>query len=339
MSAEYQDDAALEQRRVDLVHSAALVLEKCGLLKYDKKAGKFTSTELGRIASHYYITHESMLTYNISISSWMNPIELFRVFSLSSEFKYIPIRQDEKLELAKLLGKVPIPIKETVEEAPCKINVLFQAYISRLRLDGLALMADLVYVTQSAGRILRAIFEIALKKGWAETAKRALDMCKMAEKRMWPTMTPLRQFPDCPREIIQKAERIDVPWKNYFDLDPPRMGELLGLPRAGKTVCSLVQKFPRLDIVCQVQPMTRSLRTLNGTMRSMDNQRHSGFLQKTVMGSSCCSTICSCSGGSMLNSRSPPIGLNSQCQSPSLDLHITSSRSYLIDGWLRRPRL
>ena len=259
VGAEYEDDDALEQKRVDLIHSAATVLEKCGLVKYDKKNGKLQSTELGRIASHYYISHTSMMTYNHHIQPMTSPVELFRVFALSDEFKYIPVRQDEKAELAKLLGRVPIPVKETVEEPHAKINVLLQAYISRLKLDGLALMADLVYVTQSAGRILRAIFEITLKKGWASVAKTALDLCKMAERRMWPTMTPLRQFPTCPRDVIQKTERIEVPWASYFDLDPPRMGELLGMPKLGKTVCNLVSKFPRLDVQAQVQPMTRSM--------------------------------------------------------------------------------
>ena len=259
VGADYAEDEALEQKRVDLIHSAATVLEKCSLVKYDKKLGNFQSTELGRIASHYYIGHNSMLTYNMHIQPSTSPIELFRIFALSDEFKYIPVRQDEKLELAKLLGRVPIPVKENIEEPQAKINVLLQAYISRLKLEALALMADLVYVTQSAGRILRAIFEICLKKGWALVAKTALNLCKMAEKRMWPTMSPLRQFPSCPRDIVSKVERIDVPWANYFDLDPPRMGELLGLPKAGKTVCALVQKFPRLEIQAQVQPMTRSM--------------------------------------------------------------------------------
>ncbi|KAL2207196.1 Sec63-domain-containing protein [Sarocladium strictum] len=259
VGAEYEDDEALEQKRVDLVHSAAMILRRSNLVKYDEKTGRLQSTELGRIASHYYITHGSMETYNNLIQPQITTIELFRVFSLSAEFKYIPVRQDEKLELSKLLGRVPIPVKESIEEPHAKINVLLQAYISRLQLDGLALMADMVYVTQSAGRILRAIFEIALKKGWSSVTKTALDLCKMAEKRMWPTMTPLRQFPSCPRDIVQKAERIDVSWSNYFDLDPPRMGEVLGMPRAGRTVCGLVGKFPRLEVQAQVQPMTRSM--------------------------------------------------------------------------------
>jgi pre-mRNA-splicing helicase BRR2 len=259
VGADYDEDETLEQRRVDLIHSAAAVLEKASLVKYDKKSGRLQSTDLGRIASHYYITHNSMLTYNIHIQPSVSPIELFRVFSLSDEFKYIPVRQDEKLELAKLLGRVPIPVKESVDEPHCKINVLLQAYVSRLKLDGLALMADMVYVTQSAGRILRAMYEIALKKGWAGVAKDALSLCKMAEKRMWPTMTPLRQFPECSSDIIKKAERIDIPWSSYFDLDPPRMGELLGMAKQGRQVCNMVARFPRLDLQATCQPITRSM--------------------------------------------------------------------------------
>jgi len=43
--------------------------------------------------------------------------------------------------------------------------VLLQAYISRLRLEGFALVADMTYVQQSACRLMRALFEVALKRG------------------------------------------------------------------------------------------------------------------------------------------------------------------------------
>src|ERR1051325_3841087 len=114
---------------VDLIHSTAMLLDKSNLIKYDRKTGRFQVTELGRIASHFYITH----------------IELFRVFALSDEFKYIPIREEKKLELSKLLERVPIPVKEGIEEPTSKINVLLQAYISQLKLEGFALVSDMVY--------------------------------------------------------------------------------------------------------------------------------------------------------------------------------------------------
>ena len=44
----------------------------------------------------------------------------------------------EKLELSKLLERVPIPVKEGPDEPAAKINVLLQAYISQLKLEGMA---------------------------------------------------------------------------------------------------------------------------------------------------------------------------------------------------------
>lgn len=47
-----------------------------------------------------------------------------------------------------------------MEEPSAKVNVLLQSYISQLKLEGFALMSDMVFVTQSASRLVRAIFEI-----------------------------------------------------------------------------------------------------------------------------------------------------------------------------------
>lgn len=85
------DDPHLTQKRVDIVHTAAVMLEKANLVKYDRKTGVFASTELGRIASHYYVTYASMTVYNQHLKPTMGMIELFRVFALSNEFKLIPV--------------------------------------------------------------------------------------------------------------------------------------------------------------------------------------------------------------------------------------------------------
>lgn len=77
----------------------------------------------------------------------MNMIELFRLFSLSKEFNFIPVRENEKIELFKFIEKVPIPVKGSVEEPASKINILLQAYISRYRLEGFDLNSDMIFVT------------------------------------------------------------------------------------------------------------------------------------------------------------------------------------------------
>ena len=47
-----------------------------------------------------------------------------------------------------------IPVKDSVEEPAAKINVLLQAYISQLKLEGFVLVADMVFIQQSAGRFV-----------------------------------------------------------------------------------------------------------------------------------------------------------------------------------------
>lgn len=45
---------------------------------------------------------------------------------MSSEFRNITVREEEKLELQKLAEHVPVPIKESLEESSAKVNVLLQ---------------------------------------------------------------------------------------------------------------------------------------------------------------------------------------------------------------------
>uniref|UniRef100_A0A8C9G6L8 Activating signal cointegrator 1 complex subunit 3 n=1 Tax=Pavo cristatus TaxID=9049 RepID=A0A8C9G6L8_PAVCR len=253
-------DPLLDQRRLDLVHTAALMLDKNNLVKYDKKTGNFQVTELGRIASHYYITNETMQTYNQLLKPTLSEIELFRVFSLSSEFRNITVREEEKLELQKLLERVPIPVKETLEGfcSLWDINVLLQAFISQLKLEGFALMADMVYVTQSAGRLMRAIFEIVLNRGWAQLTDKTLNLCKMIDKRMWQSMCPLRQFKKLPEEVVKKIEKKNFPFERLYDLNHNEIGELIRMPKMGKTIHKYVHLFPKLELSVHLQPITRS---------------------------------------------------------------------------------
>jgi pre-mRNA-splicing helicase BRR2 len=130
-----EEEPTLLRRRMDLANAAATLLDKHNLIKYDRKSGSFQETNLGRVASHYYVGHESINIFNENMKPSMSEIEIFRLFSLSGEFKQIHVREEEKLELAKLVSKVPIPVKEGVEEPSAKVNVLLQAYISRLKLE------------------------------------------------------------------------------------------------------------------------------------------------------------------------------------------------------------
>uniref|UniRef100_A0A8B9GB95 BRR2 homolog n=1 Tax=Amazona collaria TaxID=241587 RepID=A0A8B9GB95_9PSIT len=248
-------DPLLDQRRLDLVHTAALMLDKNNLVKYDKKTGNFQVTELGRIASHYYITNETMQTYNQLLKPTLSEIELFRVFSLSSEFRNITVREVRSRAALVLQGRCGA---RPGRAALTSINVLLQAFISQLKLEGFALMADMVYVTQSAGRLMRAIFEIVLNRGWAQLTDKTLNLCKMIDKRMWQSMCPLRQFKKLPDEVVKKIEKKTFPFERLYDLNHNEIGELIRMPKMGKTIHKYVHLFPKLELSVHLQPITRS---------------------------------------------------------------------------------
>ena len=251
-------DKYLLQRRLDLIHSAAIQLDKSHLIRYDRKSGNFQATEHGRIASHFYCTHETIAMYNQLLKPTLSEIDLFRIFSLSSEFRHITVREEEKLELQKLLERVPIPVKESIDEPSAKINVLLQAYISQLKLDGFALMADMVYITQSAGRLMRAIYEMVLQRQWAQLVEKTLSLSKMIDRRMWQSMCPLRQFKKIPEEIIRKIEKKNITWERFYDLDAHEIGELVHAPKLGKQIYKYIHHIPKLELAVHVLPITRS---------------------------------------------------------------------------------
>lgn len=258
VGADYADDKALHWKRADLVHSAFTILDNHKLVNYNAETGLVIPTELGKIAAGFYIGHSTMFMYHNKLKPWMSEIDVLRIFASSDEFKYVPVRQEEKLEIAKLAEKCPIAIKEAPNEPLAKINVLLQAYIAHLQLEGFALMADMIYITQSAGRLLRAIHEICLKKMWASAATITLELCKIVEKRTWNTSSPFRQYGSLvPFEIIKATEASHLPFVSYMNLNAAELAEAFNFKGQSQLAYSLLQNFPKLDIKCNAQPISQ----------------------------------------------------------------------------------
>lgn len=71
------------------------------------------------------------------------------------------VRNEELSELDALYRSVCfVEVRECRSEPAGKSNVLLQSFISRHRLQTSSLISDTHYITQSAGRICRALFEV-----------------------------------------------------------------------------------------------------------------------------------------------------------------------------------
>lgn len=256
---EREADSTLERRRAELIHSAAMELHNSGLIRYNKKSGELIGTDVGKVSADFYVSHQSMALYIERMKECNSDIDLLRIFSSSGEFKFMRVRDEEKLELSRLSERVPIPIKESLDEPTAKVNVLLQAFISNLSLDGLALRSDMVYVTQSAARLARALLHIALQMKNAALFERCLILSKCVSARQWSSQSPLRQFQrKLGREVVRKIERKDYPFERYYDLNVSELGELLKNAKLGRTVHRLVHSLPRLEMDARVRPLSRT---------------------------------------------------------------------------------
>jgi pre-mRNA-splicing helicase BRR2 len=136
----------------------------------------------------------------------------------------------------------------------------------------------MTFVQQSACRLLRALFEIVLKRGWAALASKCLSVCSMAERRIWATQSPLRQFGNIPEVIIRKLEKnSDISWDRYYDLKPQDLGEMVKIPKMGKSLYKFVHMFPKLLLNAQVLPIARSTLRVDLSITAdfeFDNQVH-----------------------------------------------------------------
>ena len=62
--------------RKTLVSDAARELEKSKMARFDEKSGNLYVTELGRVASHFYIRHSSIIIFNDLLKRHMSEAEV-----------------------------------------------------------------------------------------------------------------------------------------------------------------------------------------------------------------------------------------------------------------------
>eukprot|EP00850_Spirogloea_muscicola_P017869 SM000157S02099 [mRNA] locus=s157:242304:257751:- [translate_table: standard] len=254
-------DPQLTSKSRSLITEAARALDKAKMVRFDEKSGNLYVTELGRVASHFYIQYTSVETYNEMLKRHMSDSELLHMVAHSSEFENIAVREEEQPELETARRKFcPVEVKASTEEKHGKINILIQVYISRGFLDGFSLIADSAYISASLGRIMRALFEICLRRGWSSMAAMLLEYCKAVDRRVWPHQHPLRQFDSMlSPEVLHKLEERGAEMDRLYDMDEKEIGALIRHPYGGKLVSQCLQYFPKILLSANISPITRTV--------------------------------------------------------------------------------
>ncbi|KAF2937977.1 hypothetical protein DAI22_03g087400 [Oryza sativa Japonica Group] len=254
-------DPSLGSKQRAFIIDAARALDKAKMMRYDEKSGNFYCTELGRIASHFYLQYSSVEAYNEMLRRHMNESEVINMVAHSSEFENIVVREEEQDELESLFKNAcPHDIKGGPTDKHGKISILIQVYISRAPIDSSSLHSDAQYISQSLARIMRALFEICLRRGWSQMTSLLLEFCKGVDRKIWPEQHPLRQFDrDLSHEICKRLEEKHVDLDRLYEMEENDIGALIRFSHLGKVVKQYVGYFPYVNLSATVSPITRTV--------------------------------------------------------------------------------
>ncbi len=253
------DDPQLDKKRYELITRAAETLDNAMMIRYDSRSGNLAVTDLGRIASHFYIKHGTIESFNSMLTSHLNESESLHVLCSSSEFDQLKVRPEELPEIDKLTKEASIKVRVSQDDTAGKVSVLLHNYCQQTRVTSFTLQSDTNYVAQNAGRITRALFEICIKRGWSNMARHYLELSKAVEKKMKIDQSPLRQFYELPRDVIRQIEDRKATPERLLDMGIKEVGSLIRNQKLASRVLYLAARLPHLFITHNVQPITRNI--------------------------------------------------------------------------------
>lgn len=284
-----RQDPELSKHRCDMVVTAFQKLARAGMVRFNEVTGTAEATDLGRIASHYYLSHETILEFNTRMKkqdgTWIDTLDMGFAMTLiasATEFEQLRTREDEIDELYDLYDSMPRIVKnykvsqESVDETSVhwKVTTLLKAYICRMSVETHSLAADMNHIIQNAPRIARALFEIELQRGHPMSTYTFLTLCKCMEHRCWNFEHPLMQFSQWGRRkgltdsVWEHLNRRNPSMAMLQEMTAREIGELVHNIDGGRQIASLAACFPNFTLKSEVQPITRSILRVKVTIEA-----------------------------------------------------------------------
>lgn len=205
----------------EMIYATLENLSNLRLIRFDPASNAIEYTELGRIASHYYVTCETIETlchylglYEEDEANKLWDIDeqnLLAIIAQAKEFEQITAKFDEEVELAKLKKQFSfIEIHDdfkaqkgdkdskdktgTLTTSLEKIILLFWGYFNGVKHDNYSLTADTMYIVQNGSRIIRCLLDIAIMENAGVLAEKILVWTRYLENCVDELSSPLRMF-------------------------------------------------------------------------------------------------------------------------------------------------
>ena len=178
-AADIANDPSAHFVLLEQVTESVKKLNRMQLIRYNEQNEAVYPTDMGRIASNYYINVDTMSYFMENLKPHTQEQNFVYHMAQASEFKQLDARKDEMQELQLLIQDIRFFTvdKSEINLAYVKVFILLEAYLRKLNLKTFSLISDMAYIVQNCARILRAMFEIAMNRNYANLAKIALKWC------------------------------------------------------------------------------------------------------------------------------------------------------------------
>ena len=228
-----------------LITNTLSSLANAGCIEILEK-NQIKATELGRIASFYYLHYQSMPIFCNGLKKVNSIQSLVYLLSDASEYDEVPVRHSEDEVDAKLNKYIywPLPSDTNFESAHVKANELIQAFMMRLELPVVDYYNDQNSVMDQSIRIVNALIEVCLHLKYYPQLDLLMELSPLLIQGLLPDGNELLQIKDMDKRLAEDlSKRNGCSLKKLLEMSEEELHKLFTRHGCSKEkalkVCSL----------------------------------------------------------------------------------------------------
>ncbi|CAJ0576483.1 unnamed protein product, partial [Mesorhabditis spiculigera] len=192
---EEMNEAAICRFLSQIVDEIIAELLESSCITINEEDDTLSPTSFGRLSSIYYLEHMTIRFFLKAIRPDSSIEALLKVLTDAPEYAEIPVRHNEDQINAQLARRVRLKLPPDAMDSPhIKAHILFQAYFSRMDLQT-DYRTDQRTVIDSSIRILQAMRDVCLLRGWLHPALGVSVLAQMCHTGRWWDDHPLLVLP------------------------------------------------------------------------------------------------------------------------------------------------
>ena len=194
-----------------MVNISLSKLTLSGCIEYNSEDETVNATTLGRLASFYYLSHETIQYMNTSLLSEVPISGLIAILANAKEFFGLPVRHNEDVLNESMMHLVPIKVpKHDLENPHVKANLLIQGHIERCPLPITDYFTDTKMVLDQSIRVLQGMIDVAAHKGFLKTTINLIHLMQMIVQGSWLDQSILINVPHFTDATVVKLGKMGI---------------------------------------------------------------------------------------------------------------------------------